>query len=139
MIVLDTSGVLAAVDGRQAHHDAAARALRQAEGPRLLSPLVLAELDYLVRTRLGRQAQLGLLRDVTAGAYQLERFEAGDVASAAQVIDRYGDLDLSLADASLVVLAERSGTADILTLDQRHFRAMTDSGGRPFRVLPADA
>jgi predicted nucleic acid-binding protein len=39
----------------------------------------------------------------------------------------------------LVVLAERHSTADILTLDQRHFRALIGPRGRPFRLLPADA
>jgi len=43
------------------------------------------------------------------------------------------------ADASLVVLAARSETRDILTLDERHFRAVVDARGRPFRLLPADA
>lgn len=33
-------------------------------------------------------------------------------------------VDVGLADASLVVLAERYGVAEVLTLDERHFRAM---------------
>ncbi len=51
---------------------------------------------------------------------------------------RYKDLRVGLADASIVVLAERHGTPDVLTFDQRHFRAMHGPGGRPFRVLPDD-
>jgi hypothetical protein len=41
-------------------------------------------------------------------------------------------------DASRVVLAERHHTLDVLTLDERHFRAITGPGGRPFRILPGD-
>jgi predicted nucleic acid-binding protein len=37
-----------------------------------------------------------------------------------------------------VVLAERYGARDILTLDERHFRALRDASGREFRILPAD-
>ncbi len=49
-------------------------------------------------------------------------------------------LGIGLADASVVVLAERYGTYDILTLDERHFRAMRPlTGRRSFRLLPADA
>jgi predicted nucleic acid-binding protein len=55
------------------------------------------------------------------------------------VIDGYRDLQLGLADASLVVLAERYRIVDILTLDERHFRAVSGPDGRPFRLLPADA
>jgi predicted nucleic acid-binding protein len=45
---------------------------------------------------------------------------------------------LGLADASIIVLARRYGCHDILTLDERHFRAITGPGGRPFRILPRD-
>jgi len=38
-----------------------------------------------------------------------------------------------------VVLANRYGVRDILTLDERHFRAMRGMDGRPFRILPSDA
>jgi predicted nucleic acid-binding protein len=46
---------------------------------------------------------------------------------------------MDLADASNVVLANRHDTLDMLTLDERHFRILRGPGGRPFRVLPADA
>ncbi len=43
-----------------------------------------------------------------------------------------------IADASNVVLAERSGTQDILTTDQRDFRRIKLPGGRYLRILPYD-
>jgi predicted nucleic acid-binding protein len=52
---------------------------------------------------------------------------------------RYGDLQIGLADASIVVLAERHGTSDILTLDLRHFQALRVGGRKRFRILPADS
>ncbi len=48
MMLLDTSGLLAALFPDQRQHDACAAALLAADGPLLLSPFVLAELDYLV-------------------------------------------------------------------------------------------
>ena len=139
MIVLDTSGLLAAIDATQRQHDAAAAILRQAPGPLLLSPFVLAELDYLISTRVSTTAAQALLGQVSAGVYRLESMNADDVAAASEIIERYRDLELGLADASLVVLAERYATSDLLTLDERHFRAVRGPSGRPFRILPADA
>lgn len=138
MIVLDTSGLLAAIDGSQRQHAAAAAAIRAATGPLLLSPFVLAELDYLLSTRVSQDAAVALLEQVVAGAYRLEPMAAEDIARASEIVLRYRDLQLGLADASLVVLAERHGTLDLLTLDERHFRAIAGPGGRPFRILPAD-
>ncbi len=138
MIVLDTSGLLAAIDSSQRLHSAAAAALRSADSPFLLSPFVLAELDYLISTRVSQKAATALLDQVAEGAYRLEPIGPEDVARASEIIGRYRDLELGLADASIVVLAERHGTNDLLTLDERHFRAVAGPGGRPFRVLPAD-
>lgn len=138
MIVLDTSGLLAALDSSQRHHRAAAAALRSEDGPRLLSPFVLAELDYLLTTRVSQDASLRVLSEIARGAYRLEPFGPDDIVRASEVIERYADLRLGLADASLVVLAERYDTVDLLTLDERHFRAIRGPREHPFRILPAD-
>lgn len=138
MILLDTSGLLAAIDASQRSHDSALAALRAAPPPWVLSPFVLAELDYLLATRVGQAAERALLAEVGRGVYRMEAFEANDVAAAERVIGRYQALELGLADASLVVLAHRYGIRDVLTLDQRHFRVLRGPGGRPFRLLPAD-
>lgn len=138
MILLDTSGLLAAIDGSQRHHAACAAALLEALPPRLLSPFVLAELDYLLATQVGAAAQLGVLDEVARGVYRIEPFGPADVAAAREVVARYADLDVGLADASIVVLAARHRVRDVLTLDERHFRAMRASDRKRFRLLPAD-
>lgn len=79
MILLDTSGLLAAIDGSQRHHTACADALAEATPPRLLSPFVLAELDYLLATHVDGAAQLALLDEVARDVYRLEPFSADDV------------------------------------------------------------
>jgi predicted nucleic acid-binding protein len=139
VIILDTSGLLAAIDGSQRRHAEAAAALRDAPPPWLLSPFVLAELDYLLATRVGQKAERALLAEVERGVYQLEQFDAGDVQAAERLIARHGDLGVGLADASLVVLAHRYGIRDILTLDERNFRLLRAANGHPFRILPADS
>jgi len=139
VILLDTSGLLAAVDASQRHHSAAAAALRAAEPPWALSPFVLAELDYLLATRVDQAAERAMLGEVGRGVYRLESFDAAEVAAAERVIAKHASLEIGLADASIVVLAERYRVRDVLTLDERHFRALRGPGGRPFRLLPADA
>jgi len=139
VIVLDTSGLLAAIDSDQRFHEAAKAALGEASPPLILSPFVLAELDYLLVTRVGGDAQLALLEAVARETYRLAQFSVVDVSKARRIMVQYGDLRISLADASNVVLANRYDTLDVLTLDERHFRVLRGPGGHPFRVLPADA
>ena len=137
MILLDTSGLLAALDSAQRHHSKSAASLQAATPPLLLSPFVLAELDYLLATRVGGAARMSLLDEVARGAYDLAPFAAADIRNATAVIKRHADLGISLADASIVVLATRHDTRDVLTLDERHFRVL-DANRKPFRLLPAD-
>jgi predicted nucleic acid-binding protein len=139
VIVLDSSGLLAALDPDQRHHESASRVLQADPGPFLLSPFILAELDYLLLTRVGARAERALLDEVAAGAYDLVPFDAGQVAEAAAVIGRYEALSIGLADASIAVVAAMAQTTRVLTLDERHFRAMQPLWGEAFQLLPADA
>lgn len=138
MIVLDTGGLYAALDANETLHGRAVAALLTSAPPRLLSPFVLAELDYLIATRVGHATQLALLDEVLRGSYQLEPFSAEDVGLARRVMEKYSDLRIGLADASVVVLANRHRTTDLLCTDERHFRALRNSSGKPFRLLPMD-
>jgi hypothetical protein len=139
VILLDTSGLLSAIDASQRYHTQCAAALSKASPPLLLSPFVLAELDYLLSRHVGSAAQSALLDEVVRGAYRLEPFAAADVAAAKDILERYPRLRIGLADASMVVLAERHGTRDILTLDERHFRALRIRARKRFRLLPLDS
>ena len=137
MILIDTSGLLAALDSAQRAHVESARSLAAAKPPLLLSPFVLAELDYLIATRVGHHARTSLLAEVKRGSLRLEPFSATDVRGALAVIQRHADLGISLADASIVVLAARHKTQTVLSLDERHFRVLS-ANGKPFRLVPAD-
>jgi predicted nucleic acid-binding protein len=137
-MIVDTSGVLAALDDREPRHAAALASLR-GRRPRLLSPFVLAELEYMIGRRSGGRAQRAFLADVADGVYRIEPFDASDVREARDVIGQYEDLTIGLADASLVVLARRHDDLELLTLDERNFRVVRGPRDRPFTLLPADA
>ncbi len=136
-LLVDTSGLLVLLDRAAAQHEACVAAA-SAETRLVVSPFVLAEADYLVTRRIGVAAAVELLRDVAGGAYELAVFTAADVEAALTVLERYEDLEVGLADASLVVLADRFETARVLTFDERHFRALRWRSRRHFRLVPVD-
>ena len=110
--------------------------LESADEVLVVSPYVLAELDYLLATRAGTDVELAVLRELSGGAFVLASLEAEDVAPAAEVIERYASLGIGIADASLVVLAARLGTRTILTLDLRHFAVLRPLDGGRFKIVP---
>jgi uncharacterized protein len=113
--------------------------LISARPPLVVSPLVLAELDHLIRTRQGDDIARRALRSLIGGRFETATLTQGDVAAALDVDARYPELGIGLTDATLVVLADRRRTLSIATLDERHFRVVRPlSGGDTFRILPAD-
>jgi predicted nucleic acid-binding protein len=138
LILVDTSAALQLASSTAQRHGDVLRVVEQLDGPFLLSPFVLAELDYMLIERHGQEKQLALHTEVVDGAYELAEFGREDLAAACEVMRRYADLRIGLADASIAVLADKHRTFDLLTFDHRHFRAMRGSGGRPFRLLPDD-
>lgn len=136
-MIVDTSGLVSALVADQRSHRECADALRAAHR-RVLSPFVLAEIDHLITRIGGVGAELEMLDQLSSSSYLLAPIGSQDVEVARELVARYRDLGIGLTDASLVVLAERYRTDEILTLDHRHFRAVTGLSGRPFRLLPAD-
>ncbi len=136
MIVADTSGLLALFNQREPQHGEVRRVVDAEPDALVVSPYVVAELDYLLATRLGVDAALAVLHELSSGAYDLPQIGAPDMARIARVVERYRDQEVGVADASLVVLAARYQTRDILTLDHRHFSVLRPLDAGRFRVLP---
>lgn len=134
--MVDTSALLAFFDRDEPDHGAVSDILEGATEPLAVSPYVLAELDYLVASRLGVQAELVVLQELSGGAWELPAMDREDVRRAASIIERYADQRLGIADASIILLAERYRTRTILTLDRRHFGVVRPLDGGRFTILP---
>jgi len=135
-VICDTSGLLAFFDVAESQHGTVTEAIIGEDGPFVVSPFVIAELDYLLATRRGTDAEIAALSEIAGGAWELPSFDASDLSEAAEIIERYGDQGIGVADASLVVLASRYRTNRILTLDRRHFTVVRAPSGAAFEVLP---
>ncbi len=136
MIIADTSGLIAFFSESGHQHEQVASWLDKNDDVMVVSPYVMAELDYLVATRKGVDAELAVLAELSGGAYELAEMSTDDVAVARQVIARYRGLGVGLADASMVVLAQRYGTRTILTLDHKHFSVLRPLDGGLFKIVP---
>jgi uncharacterized protein len=135
-VIVDTSALLAYFDASEPDHRAVASVIEESDEPLVVSPYVIAELDYLVATRVGVDAELAMLGELTSGAWELAPFGPPELAVAASVIKKYGDQQTGAADASNVVLADRYQTRTIATLDHRHFTVLRPISGGRFNIVP---
>lgn len=138
-VIVDTSAIVAAFDETHPAHTGVARVITDSSRLLVVSAMIVAEADYMLMSRLGTDAALRFAADVASEAYELAEWTAADHAQALDVCTRHpGGKDyLGVADASNAVLADRYRTTDILTLDQRHFRALRPLWGPDhFTLLP---
>lgn len=134
-MIADTSGLLALFNRAEPAHDRVRAAVEATEELLVVSPFVVAELDYLVASRLGVDAELTVLAELAGGAYELAALDATELAECAGVVRRYRDQQIGVTDSSIVVLARRYDTRTVLTLDRRHFDVLRPLDGGRFTIV----
>jgi predicted nucleic acid-binding protein len=136
-MIVDTSALLAYFDSREPDHAAVAAVIDAATEPLVVSPYVVAELDYLILTRHGSTAEQAVLEELASGAWELATMPRDALATAAEIVRRYADVTIGVADASNIVLAQQHNTRRIATLDHRHFTVLRFADGSAPEILPA--
>lgn len=139
-LIVDAGALYAQANRLEPRHEEVVALLDAEADPLVTSEAAAQEADYLMLTRLGIDVELAFLEDLADGAIEVACLDTSERRLAADLAARYRDLALGLADVSLVVLAHRHRTARILTLNERHFRAVQPlRGAGAFTILPADA
>src|SRR5579864_3214314 len=113
VIVLDTSGLFAALALDDVHHSDAVSVLDSDAGPFLIPAGILAEVGYMIETKLGARVLGAFLDDLIEGAFAFECHEA-DLPRIRELVVRYEDMPLGVADAAVIACAERT-SGSILT------------------------
>jgi uncharacterized protein len=126
VIVLDTSAILALLDADDPDHARCAAAFGAARPPIVVPAGILGEVGYLIEAKLGEQAVHDFVVALERRAFVLDCGEH-DFAAMGALLERYRDLRLGLADASVAACAERRG-GPVLTLDFRDFGPIAREG-----------
>jgi predicted nucleic acid-binding protein len=137
MVIADTGFSIALADRRDAFHEAATAAYDAIREPLITTWPIVTEACYLFLSRFGSKAQLSFLHAYAEGAFEIFEIEPGHVRRLEALLERYADLPMDLAGASLVLLAENLGHGRILSTDQRDFRTYRWKDRQPFQNLLA--
>ena len=97
---------------------------------------MLAEVTYLLQTRIGTAAEEAFARAIADEEFVVEQIEDEDFRRITDLVHAYRDLPLGFVDASIVAVAERLGTREILTTDRRHFGVVRPSHTKALTLLP---
>ena len=136
MILTDAGPLVALVDQGEPDHDACVACLPDLSGPMVTTWPAFAEAMYLLGEAGGWRAQGMLWSILQQGDLEIAVQSSDDYERMRVLMQKYRDLPMDLADASLVRLAEERRARDIFTLDERDFRIYRIHGRQSFRLWP---
>ena len=128
-VIVDTGPLIGWFDARDPYHAAVRGFLDSYDGELLSTWPVLSEVCHLLPERLVAD----FLRWVGRGGITVVEIPPSALAGLADRIDKYADLPMDLADATLIWLAESSGLLDVLTIDSNDFGIYRTVRGQALR------
>lgn len=134
MILVDAGPLVALLHRDDRNHDLCVRALRSLREPLGTAWPVVTEAMYLLG--FSWRAQDALWEMIDSGALGLLALDSGDVPRMRELMRKYRDLPMDVADAALVRIAEREGIRRIFTIDRRDFGVYRPARIGRFSVIP---
>ena len=134
MVLADTGYWLALANARDRWHQAAVSVTRQLDEHLVVTWPVVTETCHLLLSRLGVQAELRFIEQVSTNV-EIHELGQEHLGAIRVLMEKYADLPMDLADASLVVAATELGEGRILSTDQRDFNAYRWKDEEPFHNL----
>ena len=119
MILVDAGPLIALVDANDQQHAECMAALKNMREPMATVWPPLTEAMYLLADQ--PRAQESLWEMVERGALQLLALDSGDAPRIRELMRKYANRPMDLADAALLRVAEREGIRMIFTVDRRDF------------------
>lgn len=135
VLLLDTGAWVALMDRSERYHEACVAVLEGWTGRIVTTEAVLTETLYLVGPSW--KAQRICLEFVLRGAVLLVPSSQESLRRVSTLMEKYQDVPMDFADATLVVLGEEIGTNQVFTLDRHGFSVYRLHGHTPFRILPS--
>jgi hypothetical protein len=134
-LLLDTGALVALLDRSERDHPRCVKALKTFSGEILTTEPVLTEALYLLGPSV--RAQKTCMEFLLKGGATLVPQSPASLSRAAVLMEKYSDVPMDFADATLVVLAEETGTEEVFTLDRKGFAAYRIRGRKGFIIMPA--
>jgi predicted nucleic acid-binding protein len=127
---------VALIDRGEPDHARCIECLDSLTAPMVTTWPAFTEAMYLLGEAGGWRGQDALWEFVARGELEVSVPDPDSFPRMRALMQKFHDLPMDLADASLVVLAEQLGVTDIFTLDRRDFAAYRIQGRRRFRIVP---
>jgi predicted nucleic acid-binding protein len=135
MIAVDTGLIVALFDKNDNYHSVCHNIIRTLKMPLATTVPVLTEAFYLLS--FSWQLQDDLLEFIVEGNPQIYNLDRDLMKTCRELMRKYHDLPIDLADASLVAVADAENIRIIFTLD-KDFKVYKTKQNKHFKLLPGN-
>lgn len=133
-VLVDAGPLVALLDRSDSRHAVCVQTVQRIHDPLVTVWPALTEAMYLLR--LFWDAQAALCEMVETEAVRLLPLDRADVPRIEELMRKYRDRPMNLADAALVRVAEREKLRRIFTTDRRDFEVYRPARLGRFSILP---
>ena len=133
-VIVDAGPLVAILNRLDSHHRECHEQGLELPRPFLTTWPVIAEAAWLLRKTPGGVS--GLLKMVSEGLLDCYPLDAAAAKWMAELLTKFADQNVQLADASLLYVAEKEQIDTVFTLDRRDFLLFRLAGNRSLRLLP---
>jgi predicted nucleic acid-binding protein len=134
VILVDAGPLVALMHRDDERHAECVRALKTLRKPMASVWPAVTEAMYLLN--FSWKAQDALWEMVVGGTLRILPLGTGDCPRIRELMEKYRDLPMDLADAALVQAAERERIPRVFTIDRRDFERYRPRGIGHFQILP---
>ncbi len=134
MILVDAGPLVALIHADDQYHRSCRRVAKTLSEPLGTVWPALTEAMYLLS--FSWKAQDALWEMLATGFVELLPLEPGDSPRMRELMRKYRDLPMDLADAALVAVAERLKVARVFTTDRSDFELYRPARVGRFKILP---
>jgi len=113
--LIDAGPIISLFDKSDRYHSAILAFMEGFEGNLITTWPVVTECMYMLR--FSQKVQLNFLKWIERGALTLHQVEGSDLYRLMHLVEKYRDVPMDLADASLILVAEKLETDKIITID----------------------
>lgn len=115
IVLIDSGPLIALFNPRDSYHNPVIKFMESFRGNLITTWPVITETVHLLSFSI--QAQLNFLEWIYRGAIHIENLNTSDIEYMKERMNKYSDLPMDLADASLMCIAERKRIQNIISID----------------------
>lgn len=117
--LIDAGPLIALFNKNDKYHEKIKEFIKNYKGLLTTSWPVITEVCHMLDFNIN--AQIDFLKWIKLGGLKVEDIETEEIDKIIKLSEKYSDIPMDLADATLIIISERLGIKEIITIDSDYY------------------